>query len=300
MKQSDAAERRGSGRGEYVGQGCVLPVWPDGAPGTEHWRHHEQEKVSSAGAGFRVARNVTEPTLTAFLPDPQVATGTAVVVCPGGAFRCLMMDYEGTDVARWLAARGVAAFVLKYRLEPTPEEDNEFERQMQELLKDNPSRYDRLLAVASWIAPFAVADAKQAVKLVRERAAAWGIAQHRVGMMGFSAGGRVTADVLLEHDAAGRPDFGAIVYGTPWDSVIMPPSAPPLFMVLASDDPLAVEPCVQLCTAWQRAARPVELHMYACGAHGFGLRKLGLPVDHWPDVLADWLGASGLLSEHGF
>src|SRR2546430_16937648 len=110
-----------------------IPVWPDGAPGSEDWTQQEQESVLPPPDSFKVVHNVTEPTLTAFLPNPSVASGTAIIVCPGGAFHMLAIDHEGLDVAHWLSARGVAAFVLKYRLVPTAMRDEDFLEQIQKL-----------------------------------------------------------------------------------------------------------------------------------------------------------------------
>src|SRR2546423_4303639 len=104
----------------------VIPLWPDGAPGSEDWTQQEQETILPPPDSFKVVHNVTEPTLTAFLPNPSVASGTAIIVCPGGAFHMLAIDHEGLDVAHWLSARGVAAFVLKYRLAPNAKRDGEF------------------------------------------------------------------------------------------------------------------------------------------------------------------------------
>jgi acetyl esterase/lipase len=232
----------------------------------------------------------------AYLPDQAVATGAAVIVCPGGAFHGLAIEHEGIDVARWLNGQGVAAFVLKYRLVRTPASDEEFLRQVQEAMQRPASERDtRMLEVTRPVVPLAVADGRQAMKLVRERAAEWDLAQDRIGMVGFSAGGRVVAGVALEHDDASRPDFAGVIYGALWEEITVPPDAPPLFIALAANDDLAVRPCLDLYSAWWSTGHPAELHIYAQGGHGFGMRKQGLPIDTWIDRFADWLGAQRLL-----
>lgn len=274
----------------------VITLCPNGAPGSEHWTHQEQESTSPPPWNTRDVRNVSNPSLIAHLPERTAATGAAVIVCPGGAFHGLAIQHEGVDVARWLNARGVAAFVLKYRLVQTPVSDEEFLRQMQEAMQQPPSERDaQIREVTRPVVPLAIADGRQAMKVVRERAAEWGIDPDRIGMIGFSAGGRVTAGVALEHDEISRPSFAAVIYGALWENIVVPPDAPPLFIALASDDDLAVQPCLALYSAWRFAGHPAELHIYAQGSHGFGMRKQGLPSDTWIDRFGDWLKAQGLL-----
>ena len=272
-----------------VDQPEVIILWPNGAPGTEDWTQQEKESFSPPPISFRNVRNVTQPTLTAFLPDLSRATGTAVVVCPGGAFHALAFDHEGLDVARWLSSRGVAAFVLKYRLLATEVDDEEFERQIQANMSDR----NKMREVTRQIGPLAIADGQQAMKVVRGRAAEWGIAPDRIGFMGFSAGGRVTTGVALEHDAQSRPNFAAPIYGALWEEITVPADAPPLFIALANDDELAVGPSLALYRSWRAAGHSVELHIYAQGGHGFGMRKQDLPTDHWIDRFGEWLQVQG-------
>ena len=269
----------------------AIPLWPDGAPGSEDWTQQEQESVLPPPDSFKVVHNVTEPTLTAFLPNPSVASGTAIIVCPGGAFHMLAIDHEGLDVAHWLSARGVAAFVLKYRLVPTAMRDEDFVKQIQSLPDPN-----KLKEVTRQIEPLAIADGQQAMKVVRQHASQWGIAPDRIGMMGFSAGGRVTVGVALEHDAQSRPHLAAAIYGALWEEIIVPADAPALFIALANDHEIAVEPSVALYRAWRAAGQPVELHIYSQGGHGFGMRKQGLPADHWIDRFGEWLQLQRLLA----
>ncbi len=275
-----------------VDQPEVIPLWPGDPPGSEDWNQQEQEIFAPPPISFRSVRNVMQPTLTAFLPHPSKASGTAAIICPGGGFHALAIDHEGIDVARWLNARGVAAFVLKYRLLATEVRDEDFERQFQENLSDR----NKIREVTKQIGPLAIADGQQAVKIVRQRASEWSLGPNRIGIMGFSAGGRVSAGVALEYDAQSRPNFAAPIYGALWEDITVPADAPPLFMALANDDELAVEPGLALYSAWRAAGHPVELHIYAQGGHGFGMRKQGLPADHWIDRFGEWLAVQGLLA----
>lgn len=276
-------------------QPAVIPLWPNGAPESEHWTHQEQEGIMHPW-GMKNVRNVSNPSLIVFLPKPEVANGTAVIVCPGGAFHGLAIQHEGTDVARWLNDRGITAFVLKYRLVQTPEREEEHVRQAQAMMQLPPSESLPILRqITGPIVPLAVADGRRAIELVRQRADEWDINPNHIGMIGFSAGGRVVGGVALEHDDASRPDFVGIIYGALFDDLTVPPDAPPLFIALAGNDALAVRPCLDLYTAWWSAGKPAELHIYAEGDHGFGMRKLGLPVDSWIDRFGDWLRVQGLL-----
>jgi acetyl esterase/lipase len=169
----------------------------------------------------------------------------------------------------------------------TPDDDAAFleaRSQIRERLRD--------LLPAHW--PLALADGQQAVRMVRRRAADWGLREDRIGIMGFSAGGHLSAGVVLAGDAGSRPDFVAPIYGAYRGAVDVPADAPPLFTAFASDDPIAVEPCVGLYSAWQAAGRPAELHAYAQGGHGFGMVRQGLPSDGWIERFGEWLAAQGL------
>jgi acetyl esterase/lipase len=264
----------------------VVPLWPEGAPGSEDWT--QQEQVSFMPSGLKVVRNVVQPTLTAYLPERSAAVGTAAIVCPGGAFHFLSIDMEGTDVARWLVAHGVAAFVLKYRLIRT---GDDFLDQVGKRLDDRPAM-DRLMAD---LRPLVLADGQQAVRVVRQRAAEWEVAPDRIGMIGFSAGGTVTVSVALEHDASSRPDFAGAIYSGGFEDVPVPGDAPPLFVLCAGDDAMAAPLSVRLYSDWKAAGHPVELHIYAQGGHGFGMQEKGFPSDTWIDRFGDWLGVQGLL-----
>ncbi len=263
----------------FAAEPSVIPLWPGTAPGSEGANYPETEIIK----GVKQIHNVTKPTLLAFLPEAGKATGSAWVICPGGGFEWLAIEYEGTDLARWLNARGVAAFVLKYRLMRTGDGAPQGREQIRE---------QRTIAMAQ-----AVADGQQAIKLVRAHAAEWGIAPDRIGMIGFSAGGYVTAAVALHHDRDSRPDFAAPIYGLMPEEIRVPADAPPLFLAQADDDRMVptVENTVRLYTAWRKAGIPAEMHIYLRGGHGFGMLKKGLPTDSWIDRFRDWMELQGLL-----
>lgn len=243
--------------------------------------------------GSVFARNVTVATLTPFLPNAGKATGAAVIVAPGGGFRTLSMSNEGWDVARALAARGVAAFVLKYRLNPTPADMAGFEQSMREMFSGT-ARAPRPTAEAmmTTIAP-QIADARAAFALVRQRAAEWHVDPDRVGMIGFSAGAMLTmATTLAGRDV--RPAFIADIYG-PLAPVTVPADAPPLFVALAADDPLFGNTGFGLIDSWRAAGRPVEFHLYEQGGHGFGMYPKDTTSTGWFDAFSRWLGMHGFL-----
>ena len=198
-------------------------------------------------------------------------------------------------MARWLNAKGIAAFVLKYRLLETPEDDIESEAYMQKIMASD----DTMRAFSSQVQPIILEDAQQAIRIVREHAVKWNLEPDRVGIMGFSAGGFVTASLALEHDARTRPNFAAPIYAAVWEDVIAPENAPPLFLALASNDEfgeLMISSSLKLYRAWQKAGFSAELHAYSSGGHGFGMKTQGLPVDAWIERLYDWLKVQGFVS----
>ena len=258
----------------------VIPLWPD-LPPTD-----VAEVEIILPNGIPVVRNVTRPTLTVYLPDPALATGTALIVAPGGAYHFHAYVHEGTEVAKWLNAHGIAAFMLKYRLLPT---GDDFLQKMEATLNDR----EKLAAYF----PLQAADGCQAVRIVRERAAEWGIDPHKIGVSGFSAGGNLTLSVALHYDAASRPDFAAPIYPAPPPDAPIPADAPPLFLLCAADDDMASAVCVDYYNRWRGAGRPVELHIYSKGGHGFGMNPQGMPSDSWIERLADWMVAYGFLGK---
>lgn len=279
----------------------VIPVWP-GITRSENWTQKEETvHLAPLAASGPLVRNVTQPTLTVFLPNASTATGTAVVVCPGGGFHFLSWDSEGTEVARWLAAHGVAAFVLKYRLVDTGATAEDFRNALTAMFNSmhspgRPGTGPALSESMRKVMPLAIADGREAVKVVRQRASEWNVAPDRIGIMGFSAGGIVTMGVVTEHDAASRPNFAAAIYGAGIAAgEILPSDAIPLFILCANDDAIASAGSVATYSNWKAAGCPVELHVYAKGGHGFGMNKQGLPSDHWIDRFGDWLAALGYM-----
>lgn len=242
--------------------------------------------------GSAFARNVTIATLTPFLPEPSIASGAAVIVAPGGGFRTLSMENEGWNVARALADKGVAAFVLKYRLNPTPADLNTFARPAAPSPAGAapPVRLSGT-AMAARIAP-QIADANAAFALVRANATQWHVDPDRVGMIGFSAGAMLTMACTL-NDKDARPAFIANIYG-PLSGVEVPADAPPLFAAVAADDPYFSKD-FGLIENWRRANRPVEFHYYEQGGHGFGMYQKETTSTGWFDAYVKWLGMHGYL-----
>jgi acetyl esterase/lipase len=250
-------------------------------------RPEQWEKMGDS----RIVRNVRSASLTPFLPARERATGAAVIIVPGGAFLMLSMDSEGYDVARWLSERGVAAFVLKYRLKESPRDPRAYVKVLGEVLSRPPQPSSTGLPQTP---SEAVEDAQKAIEVVRSNADSWHIDPRRVGMLGFSAGAMTTLSVALGHYGSVRPDFIALIYG-PMNSVDVPSGAPPMFAALAADDPLFGRNGLGLVASWQKAGRPVEAHLYERGGHGFGMRQQGLTSDLWIDQFYRWVQDRGLL-----
>lgn len=288
--------------GTSFAQQPVLPLYPGVAPGSEN---AQQKEVSFVNPDQQTRiRNVTKPTLTAFLPERSKANGTAIIIAPGGGFMHLAIEKEGNAVARWLQARGVAAFVLKYRLidSGTEEEYRARAAAMNRATAAQPAGQPAVPAAPPAPNParqqaveFAIADGQQAIKLVRQRVAEWGIAPDRIGLMGFSAGGMLTMGVVMKNDAASRPNFAAPIYGGNTNNLAVAKDAPPLFIAVASDDPVASVSSAKLYLDWKAAGRSAELHIYSQGGHGFGLTQRKLPVDSWVERFGEWLQIQGLM-----
>ena len=264
------------------------PPLPD-AKAQESW--HSQY-------GSKFARNVTVATITPFLPDPAKASGAAVVVAPGGGFRTLSMENEGWNVARALAERGVAAFVLKYRLHQTPADMAGFERSMKEMFssaarpRPRPGSRPDPQQMMAGLAP-QLEDSRAAFALIRSRAAEWKIDPDRIGMVGFSAGAMLTmATVLVGEDA--KPAFIGNFYG-PLAPVTVPADAPPLFVALATDDPFFANGGFGLIESWRAAKKPVELHLYEQGGHGFGMYPKDTTSTGWFNAFVSWLTMHGMV-----
>lgn len=256
-----------------------------GKNATENWSK-EGENV--------IVRNVTRPTLTPVLPDPKKATGAAVVVAPGGGFMALSMETEGFQVARALADRGIAAFVLKYRLVPTPVDEKEARvfsvQRLMAAFSDPVGGADKLRN------PESTEDGLAALQMVRSNAAKWGVDPGRVGMMGFSAGAMTSLATALTSDKQARPAFIGFVYG-PQGAVSVPADAPALFDAIALDDPLFQSSGFAIVEGWHKAKRPVELHAYGRGGHGFGLGHKGTTPILLIDEFVAWLSMEGFLGK---
>jgi len=245
--------------------------------------------------GSRFARNVTVATITPFLPDPAIASGAAVVVAPGGGFFSLSMENEGWNVASALAKRGVAAFVLKYRLNQTPADMDGFQRSMAEMFSNTGRRPPRpdIEQMKVHLAP-QIEDSRAAFALIRNHAAQWKIDPDRIGMVGFSAGAMLTlATALVGVDA--RPAFIGDIYG-PRAAVPVPDDAPPLFVALAADDPFFADSGFGLIESWRAAKKPVEFHLYEQGGHGFGMYPKETTSTGWFNAFVSWLTMHGMLT----
>ena len=264
-------------------QNKVIPLYPGVAPGSESWNW--DEAVMEMGP-VKFAYNISKPSLTVFQADPKIASGKAFVVCPGGGFHFLSMDNEGYAVAKWLNAKGITAFVLKYRTEHCLTNNP-----MQEFMSKQPNtpKFNKDMEP---VVGMAIADGKAALAWVRSHAAEYGIKPDQIGIMGFSAGGTVTTGVAMTYDSASRPDFAAPIYpyvgsfGNP----AVPADAPPIFIAVASDDNFGFQThCTALYEKWDAAKKSAELHIYKKGGHGFGMQKQNQPTDQWIDRMYEWL-----------
>ncbi len=259
----------------------AIPLWAKGAPGSEA-RVKEAEEFVGDNCG-----NVHNPTLTPYVPERQKATGTAVIICPGGGHSKLCLGHEGYALAEWFRDRGIAAFVLKYRL-----------------AREKGSAYT--------IQDHAMADTRRALRLVRSRAAEWHIQSDRVGILGFSAGGELAAYAAMKHDLGQkdsadvieqqscRPDFQALIYPGSSGSFTVETGMPPVFIVAGINDrPDISEGMASLYLKYKAAKVPAELHLFANAGHGFGYRHNAKPsaAARWPERFTEWLSDSGLLKE---
>jgi acetyl esterase/lipase len=268
----------------------VVSLYEGPAPGSENWKQEERDTFNQA-LQTRFISNVAKPTLTIHQPDPGKSVNSAVIICPGGGFHALAIDAEGHDVARALTAKGMTCFVLKYRLVETKTDDPFAE------MFAHMGNFDEYIAP---VFKMATADGFAAIDYVRKHADEFGIKPDRIGMIGFSAGGMVSAAVAHHYEAENRPDFVASIYPA-WkkspDSKV-PADAPPLFVLAATDDQFGIAPdSVALYQEWAGAGKSAELHLYARGGHGFGMRQQNLPTDHWIDRYTDWLGMLGVLTK---
>jgi len=267
----------------------VADVWPDEVPGEKG--DIDEEKLLPPKGEKPVDRltNVTKPTITVYKPDKDKDTGAAVLICPGGGYHILAMDLEGTEVADWLNSIGVTGIVLKYRV---------------------PRRKDR----PKHLAP--LQDAQRAMSLVRKHAKEWGIDSSRIGILGFSAGGHLSATASTNFDERQyepiddndviccRPDFTVLVYPaylTEGDKlapeICVTEKSPPTFLVHADNDHISSENSARMYLALKKAGVPAELHIFTTGGHGFGLRPTEEPCSNWPAQCEKWLRNRGLLDK---
>jgi endo-1,4-beta-xylanase len=258
----------------------VIPLWPSGAPGVRG--NASPESVRLTEAGERIVSNVHVPSITVYLPSPNKASGTSVIVVPGGGHRELWMDHEGYRVADYLAHHGVAAFVLKYRL-----------------AREKGSTYT--------VEGESLSDVQRAIRVVRSRAADWRLDPARVGVMGFSAGGELAALAGTRYDdgaadssdpvarQSSRPSFQALLYPAIPTGLTYSPQTPRAFLLGgAQDQPGISQGLAELYLAMRRAGTRAELHIYDGVGHGFGLRAANTgPVAAWPQRFLEWLDAGG-------
>jgi endo-1,4-beta-xylanase len=261
-----------------------IPLWEKGPPGFESKKDEKEKKDVQKSGEYKVT-NVHNPTLTLFLPPKEKNTGVGVVIAPGGGFRELWVMHEGINEAKWLNERGIAAFVLKYRL---PRE------------KDSPYKLEEQPAQ----------DGQRAMRLVRSKAKEWGVDPNRLGIMGFSAGGELTALTCsapgkgkedaadpIEHENA-RPDFQALIYSGPLGirGATVSKDMPPTFMLVGDNDNAATW-LASHYLALKKAGVSSELHIYAKVPHGFGMReqKTPKPVDSWMQRFVEFLTVEGIL-----
>jgi len=298
-------------------QNNVIFLWPDGAPGSENWTQKEAA-YKVAFSGQTEVRNVVKPSITPYLPPSGEATGTAVVVAPGGAFRVLAWENEGIMVAEWLQRHGVAAFLLKYRLVDTGT-DEEF-AQAQAAMTAATARGSRgteasrgagapaaagrggaparggIPTMDNPVVAMSVTDSLKAIEVVRTRAAEWHIDPAKIGIIGFSAGGWASVMTGIQHTAANRPNFVGAIYACCFNApnplnatnIKVPDDAPPLFLLHAYDDGISAS-SPALFLAWEAANKPAELHTFAAGGRGFGMSKHNRPTDGWIERFADWM-----------
>ena len=266
-----------SGLALAIERGEEIRLWANGAPGSEGETAPEVFQASKNPKFPSRFTVVHYPSLYVFLAPKDKANGMAVVVAPGGGHSQLVMEHEGYDIAAWLNKNGISAFVLKYRLARAKE-----------------SRYT--------VAGNALPDAARAMRMVRSRAKEWDIDPSRIGFMGFSAGGEVAALIETRFDtgndsssdpverASARPDFDGVVYpGFKQGTITVPKNAPPTFLICADNDPSHVVTTVNLYLDLQKQGVSSEMHIYASGGHGFGMRETPLPAATWPDRLKQWM-----------
>lgn len=271
-----------SGSAQLAPPAREIPLYSGVAPGSEKWNYSEK----TAGSPDRPqAQNIVRPVLLYYAAEKANSVRTAMIVAPGGGFRTLMMSYEGVDVAKRLNEMGVDAFVLKYR---TIYVGSDAPAAGRGPATTGPQAGQNLREIAG-------ADGQQAVRLVRQHAAEYGVLPNRIGIIGYSAGGAVALSTVYG-PADGRPNFAAPIYAAGANSNPPPEGAPPLFIAVAADDQtVGYQGSMDLFAAWRKAGLPAELHVFQAGQHGFG--KKGGGADHYLDRLQEWLKLNGWLTK---
>jgi len=271
-----------AGRAQLAPPAREIPLYTGVAPGSEKWNYAEK----AAGTPERPqAQNIVRPVLFYYPAEKANAVGTAMIVAPGGGFRTLMMSYEGVDVAKRLNQMGVAAFVLKYR---TIRVDPAAPSTGFEPARTGPQAGQDVLELAR-------ADGRQAVRILRQHAAEFGVLPNRIGIIGYSAGGAVVLATVYG-PADGRPDFACPIYAAFANSNPPPAGAPPLFIAVAADDQtVGYQGSMDLFGAWRKAGLPAELHVFQTGRHGFGTKGGG--ADHYLDRVEEWMKLNGWLTK---
>ena len=246
--------------------------------------------------GPLVVRNVSQAALIPFMPDPAKATGAAVILAPGGGTLVHCMDSQ-YQMAKWLNDRGIAVFVLKYRLVPTPKDLVAF---LGIVERRPPIVYSDIVPEKTQLEESAMTheDGLDAVRYIRTHAARFNVSPDRIGFMGFSAGAFTAVGVALQVDKPSRPNIVVLMYGTMPGLLTVDGAAPPIFIAATSDDPLysigaSVDPYLNTYRAWQQAHIPAEIHMFCTGGHGFGIAPQGKSSDQWTALLEHWLREQG-------
>jgi hypothetical protein len=302
-----------SAAGSEIQPKPTIPVWPGKAPGSEDWNF--SETVTEGPGGSKTYSNVVSPTLTVFLPDEAKANGAAIILCPGGAMRMLGFA-EPEQTAEWLNSKGIAAFILKYRVVPGnppaagstrsagPSRTGAPAKKMgmgmgkelsfREILNRNgnanpaPDNQEHLKVIR-----MAIADGQQAIRVLRRDSARYKIDPKRIGILGFSAGGGVAIGTAVTESSDAYPDFVATVYGPSLVDVSVPEQGAPLFIAVMDGHFNVTNGCTALFALWKEAGRPVEIHVYD---HAYGPPS-GMPVATWKDRLYDWLLARRFVME---
>ena len=260
------------------------------APGSEDWTWKE-EMNNKNSVKVMTVYNVVHPTLTVVTPDPSISNGTAIIICPGGGFHFLAIDHEGNNIAKLLIKKGITVFVLKYRLVHIFS-DNPFDDMLN--AKDKKAWDDESLPII----PLAIADGKQAIAYVRSHAREYKVIPERIGIMGFSAGGMVAASTAFNYTPANRPDFVVPVYADLPESRLGPvlADAPPLYIACAQDDEFGfTSHAINMYNKWYASGRPVEMHLFGKGGHGFGAGNQTNTTHNWIDQFGEWLKMQGLM-----